>query len=61
MLDDANPEPLQLGLIADTRLQENLGSVNRTKRQNHLTPRANATGAALVRNLHARGSFALEG
>jgi hypothetical protein len=31
MLHDGNSEALQFGLIADTRLHENLGRVNRTK------------------------------
>src|SRR5262245_43553555 len=60
MLDDRDSEASQFGLIADTRLHEDLRSVYRPKRQNHLVLCTNATGASFMRNLHAGRSLALE-
>src|SRR5215510_8638821 len=60
MLDYRDSKAPQFGLVADTRLHEDLRRVYRTKRENHLAPCANAMGASFIRNLHAGGSVALE-
>src|SRR5262245_17996430 len=60
MLDDRDSKAPQFGLIADTRLHEDLRCVYRSKRQNHVAPRTNATGASFIRNLDAGRSLALE-
>src|SRR5262245_40982339 len=60
MLDYRDSKAPQFGLVADTGLHEDLRRVYRTKRQNHLAPCANATGASVIRNLHAGRSVALE-
>ena len=61
MLHDRYSEALQSGLVADTRLHEDLRRVNSTERQHYFKPRANAMNAATVGNLHAGGSLTLEG
>src|SRR5262245_5914706 len=60
MLDDRDSKAPQFRLIADTRLHEDLRRVYRSKRQNHLAPCTNATGASFMRNLNAGRSLALE-
>src|SRR5262245_66665738 len=60
MLGDRDSKAPQFGLIADTGLHEDLRRVYRSKRQNHLAPCTNATGASFMRNLHAGRSLALE-
>src|SRR5215813_10859740 len=60
MLDYRDSKAPQFGLVADTRLHEDLRRVYRTKRQNHLAPCVNATGASFIGNLHAGGSLAFE-
>src|SRR5262245_2723872 len=60
MMDDRDSKAPQLGLIAETRLHEDLRRVYRAKRQNHLAPCTNATGAPFMRNLRAGRSLALE-
>jgi hypothetical protein len=61
MLHDRYSEALQSGLVADTRLHEDLRRVNSTERQHYFKPRANAMNAAPVGNLQAGGSLTLEG
>jgi UV DNA damage repair endonuclease len=60
MLDCRDSKTPEFGFVAETRLQQDLRRVYRTKRQNHLAPSANATSAAFIRNLDAGGSVALE-
>src|SRR5262249_6268834 len=59
-LDYRDSEAPQFGLVADTRLHEDLRRVYRAKRQNHLPLCANATSASFIGNLDAGGSVALE-
>src|SRR5580692_11676017 len=61
ILHNRNSEALQLGLIAYAGLHQYFGSIDRTERKHHLKTRADANGFAVVRNLHASGSPALEG
>src|SRR5215469_679151 len=59
-LDDRDSKAPEFGFVADTRLHEDLRRVYRAKRQNHLAPCANATGASFIGNFNAGGPIALE-
>jgi len=60
MLDDGNAVSLQVGLVADARLHEHLGGVNRAQREHHLGSRTHALDLAVMGELHAGGPVALE-
>src|SRR5262249_55580054 len=50
---------IQFDLITNARLHEDFWRVNCAKRQDHLAPRTNAAGAALLGKLNTRCSLAL--
>src|SRR5258708_11954109 len=53
MLDDGNADTFQLGLVADTRLHEHLGCMDRTQRQHDLARGPDAMELASAQEFHA--------
>src|SRR5258707_14494208 len=61
MLYDWDAELLQLGLVADARLHQHFGGMDRAQRQHYFGPRANPVDGAVVGELHAGGPATVEG
>jgi hypothetical protein len=53
MLDHRYPVPLRFGLVADTRLHQHLGGVDRAQRQHHFGSHADAVDRPVVGELRA--------
>src|SRR6202011_6327276 len=60
MLHHRDAVSLQVGLLADARLHQHLGSVDRAQRQHHLRSRTHAVELAVLGELHAGGPVALQ-
>ena len=60
MLYDGDAERTQRGLVADTRLHEHLGRVDRAEGEDDFSPGPNAEVLAIIDKLHGGGAPTLE-
>ena len=60
VLHDGDAESLQFGPVADARLHQHLGGVDRAERQHNFGSRSNAVNVSVMGELHTGGPVAVK-